>query len=138
LIYFPHLTEMFQFRWYPALHYYDKSFDSSSYRTPPCGVGCPIRKPSDRGIIAPPRRISLLYASFLGMNTLGIHCQLVALQRTKEVIRLDYTPCSFSNKIVIAVRNNPKDYPLRCNYLFNYFLPIIGIAPTLWKKSFNF
>jgi len=37
--------------------------------------------------------------------------------------KADCSLCSFSNKIVIAVRNNPKDYPLRCNYLFFKFFP---------------
>ena len=83
LIYFPHPTEMFQFGWYPAYHYDSlRSFYDRLSRL--LGMGCPIRKPSDYGIMTPPRRLSRSYTSFLGMNTLGIHCQLVALQRTKD------------------------------------------------------
>ncbi len=63
--------------------------------------GCPIRKPPDRRSMAPPRRISLPYTSFLGTNTQGIHCQLVALQRTKvsfSVLNRNEFLCSFSNE----------------------------------------
>ena len=42
----------------------------------PYGRGFPIRKPPDRRIMAPPRRLSRSYTSFLGTHTLGIHCQL--------------------------------------------------------------
>ncbi len=46
-------------------------------------VDCSIRKPSDRGSMAPPRRVSPPYTSFLGMNTLGIHCQLCSVVENK-------------------------------------------------------
>ena len=46
-------------------------------------VDCSIRKPSDHGSMAPSRRVSPPYASFLGMNTLGIHCQLCSVVENK-------------------------------------------------------
>src|SRR3989344_1799547 len=73
---------MFQFAWYPILHY-RKSCDLPSYRTIPCGMGCPIRKPPDRWIMTPPRRLSRSYTSFLGTSTLGIHYQLCSVAENK-------------------------------------------------------
>ncbi|KKU87615.1 MAG: hypothetical protein UY16_C0022G0015 [Candidatus Gottesmanbacteria bacterium GW2011_GWA2_47_9] len=83
LISFPHLTEMFQFRWCPAHRYVNLSIAFTMDSPDMIGVDFSIRKPPDKWSMAPPRRVSPPYASFLGMNTQGIHCQLVALQRTK-------------------------------------------------------
>ena len=38
-----------------------------------CASGCPVRTPADRRLLAPPRRISPLAASFLASWSLGIH-----------------------------------------------------------------
>ena len=82
LISFPHPTEMFQFGWCPICYYLPPCGGSLQHITP-CGVDCSIRKPSDRGSMAPPRRVSPPYASFLGMNTQGIHCQLCSVVENK-------------------------------------------------------
>lgn len=73
LISFPHLTEMFQFRCLPASHYSDLAviFTTGS---PTNRRGFPIRKPPDHRSMAPTRRVSPPYASFLGKTSLGIHC----------------------------------------------------------------
>ena len=61
--------------------------------------GFPIRKPPDRRIITPPRRISLLYTSFLGMNTQGIHCQLYSVAENKGGYQRCPIPCLYINEI---------------------------------------
>ena len=76
LISFPHLTEMFQFRWCPAHRYVNLSIAFTMDSPDMIGVDFSIRKPPDKWSMAPPRRVSPPYTSFLGMNTLGIHCQL--------------------------------------------------------------
>ena len=84
VISFPRVTEMFQFTRYPTSRYLDLSVAFATRYPDLLGMDCSIRKPPDRRIITPPRRISLLYASFLGMSAQGIHYQLYTLQRTKE------------------------------------------------------
>ena len=49
-------------------------------------MGFPIRKPPDHWIMAPTRRVSPPYASFLGMNALGIHYQLEFIAEYKGPI----------------------------------------------------
>jgi hypothetical protein len=102
---------------------------SSQCSTQLSWVDYSIRKPPDHGIITPPRRLSRLYTSFLGMNTQGIHCQLYSVAENKGAI-LRQTQDSNSpvlistklkfilNKILSLCKGNPlKDYPLRYNYL---------------------
>ena len=62
---FPAGTKMFQF---PA-------FASAQLRGchPFRMTGCPIRRPADRGLLAPPRGFSQLAASFIASGSLGIH-----------------------------------------------------------------
>ncbi len=87
LIYFPPPTEMFQFGWYPTYHYLNLSI-IFMVRSPPHRQGdYSIRKPPDQWSMAPPRRISLPYASFLGTNTQGIHCQLYSVVENKGPVR---------------------------------------------------
>lgn len=87
VISFPRVTEMFQFTRYPTSRYLDLSVAFATRYPLLQWMDCSIRKPPDRRIITPPRRISLLYASFLGMSAQGIHYQLYTLQRTKESSR---------------------------------------------------
>ena len=95
LISFPRVTEMFQFTRYPTSRYLDLSVALTTRYPVLHGMDCSIRKPPDCWIITPPRRISLLYASFLGMSAQGIHYQLYTLQRTKESsASWRMTPCS--------------------------------------------
>ena len=65
-------------------------------------TGFPIRKPSDRGIMAPPRRVSPPYTSFLGMNTQGIHYQLYSVAKNKggysKVPLVLFLHCIFSQQ----------------------------------------
>ena len=62
---FPAGTKMFQF---PA-------FASAQLRGchPFRMTGCPIRRPADRGLLAPPRGFSQLVTSFIASGSLGIH-----------------------------------------------------------------
>lgn len=74
---------------------------------------CSIRKPPDRWSMAHPRRLSWPYTSFLGMSALGIHYQLVALQRTKGF----FVPFSknFSKKILAEGSSHSpsgREYPI--------------------------
>ena len=118
MISFPHPTEMFQFGWCPICCYLPPCGRSLQHITP-CGVDCSIRKPSDRGSMAPPRRVSPPYASFLGMNTLGIHCQLVALQRTKDSKLIEIPLFYIILNEFFDCKVSKMDYPLRCNYFIN-------------------
>ena len=93
-------------------------------------MGFPIRKPPDHRIMAPPRRVSPPCASFLGMSTQGIHCQLFALQETKDPSPFAPPKRSYRETVIstcipkrnCAVVSNPQvDYPLRCNYSCTVF-----------------
>jgi hypothetical protein len=79
------------------LHIAIPTLRSSLQYSIPYGMGCPIRKPSDWWIITPPRRISLLYTSFFGMNAQGIRCQLECVAENKGVKYL--TLCPFVDEI---------------------------------------
>ena len=127
LISFPHLTEMFQFRWCPAHRYVDLSIAFTMDFPDMIGDDFSIRKPPDKWSMAPTRRVSPPYASFLGMNTQGIHCQLVALQRTKAPIYIG--TCSFStNCFAVFIGNlpiksgwiTPYDATTSCTVLRNF------------------
>ncbi len=86
VISFPRVTEMFQFTRYPTSRYLDLSVALTTRYPVLHGMDCSIRKPPDRRIITPPRRISLLYASFLGMSAQGIHYQLYNVAENKRSV----------------------------------------------------
>ena len=74
---------MFQFGWFPTYYYHHLSNIFIARFPGLIGMGFPIRKPPDRGIMTPPRRVSPSYTSFLGMNTQGIHYQLYSAAKNK-------------------------------------------------------
>ena len=115
VISFPRVTEMFQFTRYPTSRYLDLSVAFATRYPDLLGMDCSIRKPPDRRIITPPRRISLLYASFLGMSAQGIHYQLYTLQRTKESSRQLADDALFK-KTPNEMTSYGVNSPLRCNY----------------------
>jgi hypothetical protein len=74
MIYFPGATKMFQFTPYPAKRYIHSLRNIiSCLADQQSWPGYPIRKPPDQRFMAPPRRVSPPYASFLGQSLQGIH-----------------------------------------------------------------
>ena len=74
MIYFPGVTRMFRFTPYPGNRLWLRINSKLSLSPPPqSGVDFSIRKPPDQRFMAPSRRVSPPYASFLGQNLQGIH-----------------------------------------------------------------
>ena len=74
MIYFPGATWMFRFTPCPTNPYIKPCGSIFKIGYPDkIGMDCSIRKPPDQRFVAPPRRVSPPYASFLGQNLPGIH-----------------------------------------------------------------
>ena len=75
LIYFPGATLDVSVGAVPHLKLLSRLLGNVYFRLIPIllELSCLIRKPPDQRLLAPPRRVSPLSASFLGQNLLGIH-----------------------------------------------------------------